>query len=185
MKSVILLTVISFLNLDFIHAQSPLELEVVKQLNIYRKKHGIKPVVYDVEISKVALYHTNYIKECRKVGHNVNKDKLPHDEQYDIKNYKELNFEQRASMAPDKSIWGEIMIAAAMYNKATSIESIAKDIIKSFDSSPNHKDIMLQDFKFITLVGVSIIKSGSNVGPNNDEYIINIDFGDMIPDQYR
>ena len=121
MKSIILLTVISFLNLGFIHAQSPLELEVVKQLNINRKKHGIKPVVYDVEISKVALYHTNYIKECHKVGHSVNKDKLPHDEQYDIKNYKELNFEQRVSMAPDKSIWGEIMIAAAMYNKATSI----------------------------------------------------------------
>ena len=44
---------------------------------------------------------------------------------------------------------------------------------------------MLQDLKFTTLVGASIIKSGSDVGPNNYEYIINIDFGVIIPDQYK
>ena len=179
MKSLILFSVISLFYTGIIYSQSQLEIEVVKQLNIYRKNHKLRPVVYDAEASKVALYHTNYIKECKKVGHSVNKDKLPHDEQYDIKNYKELNFEQ------DKSIWGEIMIASAMYNKATSIESIAKDIIKSFDSSPNHKGIMLQEIKFTTIVGISIIKSGSDVGIDNEEYIINIDFGVIVPDLYK
>lgn len=180
MKSVILLTVIFFLNLGFIHAQSPLELEVVKQLNIYRKKHRLGSVVYDAEISKVALYHANYIKQCASLGHFVHMDKMPHDEQFDLKDFKELNFEQRAEMFPDKNIYGEITIPLMDARKNESIESIAKNIILSFDGSPKHKEIMLSEDaspKFIDLVGVSVIKSVKDKDSKLEEYIVNIDFG--------
>lgn len=162
------------------YSQSALELEFVKQLNIYRKKHGLGPVKYDSGVSGVALYHSKYIKMCSSLGHFVHLDKLPHDEQFDLKDFKELNFEQRADMLPDKNIYAEITIPAMDARKNESIESIAKNIIASFDSSPKHKEIMLAEdapAKFIDIVGVSIIRSVKDMGPDREEYIVNIDFG--------
>lgn len=181
MKSFILSIAITLLHIGSIYSQSQLELEVVKQLNIYRKNHKLGSVKYDLVLSNVAAYHSKYIIECGKIGHVVNSDKMPHDEQFDLKNFKELNFEQRASMAPDKHLWGEIMIAAALYSKDASIESIAKDIIESFNGSPKHKEIMLapdpgEGIKCI--IGLSIIKV--NYTDHLNEYTINIDFGDLV-----
>jgi uncharacterized protein YkwD len=184
MKKVVSLIVSILIFVSNSYSQSALETEFVKQLNIYRKKHGLGPVKYDSGVSNVALYHSNYINECKKVGHVVNSDKLPHDEEFDINNYKELNFEQRADMLPNKNIWGEITIPANSAKKSESIESIAKNIIASFDSSPHHKEIMLEEdapAKFIDIVGVSIIKSSKDLGQNYDEYIVNVDFGFVTP----
>ena len=67
---------ILFLSLEQTYAQSPLETEVVKQLNSYRKKHGLGSVKYDTEVSKVALYHANYLTACSNTNYIVSKDKL-------------------------------------------------------------------------------------------------------------
>jgi uncharacterized protein YkwD len=163
------------------NAQSALETEFVKQLNIYRKKHGLGAVIYDAEISKVALYHANYLAKCVLLKHVVHYDKLPHDEQFDIKNHTELNFEQRAAMAPDKNIWGEIQISANYSKNTESISEVAKGIIVSFNGSPKHKEIMLcEDLSrgLINAVGVSIVKFQSTFDSN--EYSVNIDFGVLI-----
>jgi hypothetical protein len=182
MKSLILSVAITLLHIGSIYSQSQLELEVVKQLNIYRKKHNLGSVKYDSELSKVAEYHTKYIIECHKVNHAVHYEKNPHNEQFDLKNFKELSFEQRTLISPDRNMWGEIQMESASYLKNASIESIAKGIIASFAGSPKHNDIMLADDaggggKHI--VGLSIIKIDEPYG-DYSIYSINIDFGVIV-----
>jgi hypothetical protein len=182
MKKVIISIVSILMFISNSYSQSALETEFVKQLNVYRKQHGLGPVKYDAEVSKVALYHSNYLVECSKVNHTAHYDKLPHDEQFDIKDFKELNFDQRAAMSPDKNIWGEIQIQSNGCKKNESISEIVKGIIKTFDGSPKHKEIMLceDSEKFKNIVGVSIVKKEGKLGPNFDEYTVNIDFGVIL-----
>ena len=178
MKKIITLVALFFLITGISYSQSPLEKEVSNQLNIYRKQHGLNPANLDTTISKIAQYHAKYVLECSKVNHSVNYDKLPHDEQFDIKGFVEKDFEQRAAMAPGKNIWGEIMIACMWIKSESSNIEIAKSIIKSFDGSPKHKAIMLESDtpKFPNIVGISIIKRVSSI-PGDDHYVVNIDFG--------
>ncbi len=182
MKSLILSVAITLLHIGSIYSQSQLELEVVKQLNIYRKKHNLGSVKYDPELSKVSGYHSKYLVECRKVNHVVHLDKNPHDEQFDIKDFKELSFYQRTLISPDRHMWGEITIACGAYPKKESIVSIAKQIISDFDGSPKHKDIMLADDPgsgITGIVGVSIMKTRESVD-DFEEYSITINFGDIV-----
>ena len=74
------------------------------------------------------------------------------------------------------------MIFSGYYKKNESIESIAKGIILSFDGSPKHKEIMLcEDMeRFKNIIGVSILIKEGTLGPNFDEYTINVDFGVYI-----
>ena len=182
MKKVILLIVSILISFSNSYSQTALETEFVKQLNVYRKQNGLGPVKYDAEVSKVALYHSNYLVECSKVNHIEHSDKLPHDEQFDIKNFKEMNFDLRVAMAPNKNIWGEIQIQSNASNQGGSITDVVKGIIKTFDGSAKHKEIMLcEDLgKFTNIVGVSIIKKVSTIS-GYDEYSVNIDFGVLIP----
>jgi len=182
MKKLFYMICILFLFIEKSNAQSTIETEFVKQLNSYRKKHGLGPVIYDAEISKVALYHANYLVKCTKVNHSAHNDKLPHDEQFDVNDHKEMNFEQRISMLPNKNIWGEIQIEGNLTSKNTSISEIVKIAIKAFDSSPKHKAIMLcEDLndEASNIIGVSIVKKEINYEEYVD-YAINIDFGVQI-----
>jgi len=182
MKKFISLISLFLIFSNFTYSQTALELEVVKQLNIYRKKHKLGPVKYDSVLSKVAEHHTKYIIECNKINHIVNQEKNPHDEQFDIKNFKELSFNQRTLISPDRNMWSEIMIAASLYSKDASIESIAKGIIASFAGSPKHNDIMLADDAGgggKDIVGLSIIKIDEPYG-DYSIYSINIDFGVIV-----
>ena len=168
------------------YAQSlfELELEFVNQLNIYRKKHGLGPVNYDAKIAHLANYHAKYLAECSVLNHDVHYDKSPHDEQYDIKNHKELNFKQRAEMEPNKNIWAEIQIQSHHNKNKETNSNVAKSIIESFDKSPGHKEIMLcEDLnpKFKNIIGVSIVKYQINSGSSFNTYSVNIDFGVLIP----
>jgi len=182
MKKIITLVALFFLITGISYSQSPLEKEVSNQLNIYRKQHGLNPAKLDTAISKIAQYHANYILECSKVNHLVHLDKLPHDEQFDIKEFVEKNFDQRSAMAPDKNIWGEISIPSMAVKSELSNIEIAKSIIKSFDGSPKHKAIMLESDnpKSPNIVGISVIKKVSTI-PGYDEYVVNIDFGVLTP----
>lgn len=182
MKSIILFFILFFLYIGNTYSQSPLEAEFVKQLNVYRKQHGLGPIKYDAEISKVALYHANYLSKCNKTSYVVALDKLPHDEKFDIKDHKELNFTQRASMAPNKNMWSEIQIAYSPIKNIATVSEIVSIMIKSFDGSPKHKEIMLcEDLKdFTNIIGVSIVKAEAN-NTEYSNYSINVDFGVLIP----
>ena len=182
MKKIISLIALLFLITGISYSQSSLEAEFIKQLNAYRKQNGLNPVKYDADVSKVALYHTNYLVACSKANHVVHNDKLPHDEQFDIKDYKEMNFDLRAAMYPDKNIWGEIQIQSSPSKQGSSISEIVKGMINTFDASPKHKEIMLcEDLpKFTNIVGVSIVKKSSTIS-GYDEYSINADFGVLNP----
>ena len=182
MKRIILSVILFFLYTGNTYSQSLIEAEFVKQLNTYRKQHGLGPVKYDSEISNVALYHAKYLAKCTKVNHSAHTDKSPHDEQFDVSDHKELNFDQRISMLPNKNIWGEIQIQGNLTSKNTSIAEIVRIAIKTFDSSPKHKAIMLcEDLNEASnIIGVSIVKKEIAYEEYVD-YAINIDFGIVTP----
>jgi hypothetical protein len=176
--SIILLFLVSIGNL---YSQTPLEKEVLNQLNIYRKQHGLNPVQIDTTISRIARYHTEYLVQCHKVRHVVHYDKLPHDEQFDIKGFIERDFGQRVAMAPEKNIWSEIQMQAMCAKSGVSNAVIAKGIIEAFDSSPNHKEIMLCEdvARLVNVVGISVIQTEKNDN-GYDEYVVNINFGSSL-----
>ena len=182
MKKLIAIFFLISISIGNLYSQSTLEKEVLNQLNVYRKQHGLNPVKLDTTISRIAQYHANYLLECSKVDHVVHYDKLPHDEQFDIKGFVEKNFDQRVAMAPDKNIWGEIQMQSNSSKIGSSYVKIARDIIIAFNSSPKHKEIMLESDnpKFPNIVGISVIKKVSTI-PGYDEYVVNIDFGVLTP----
>ena len=182
MKKIKVLVYSLFLSIFSIYSQSPLETEYFNQLNVYRKQHGLGPVKYNIEISGVARYHAKYLVQCSNLSHVVHNDIFPHDEQFDIKDHRELTFNQRIEMVPNKNIWGEIQIAHDLVNNSATNYQIAKDIIESFDKSPKHKEIMLCEdvsYEFTNIVGISIVKSEKKIG-EDDVYSINVDFGILI-----
>jgi hypothetical protein len=58
---------------------------------------------------------------------------------------------------------------------------IAKGIIEAFDSSPNHKEIMLCEdvARLVNVVGISVIQTEKNDN-GYDEYVVNINFGSSL-----
>jgi hypothetical protein len=182
MKNLIAIFFLISISIGNLYSQSALEKEVLNQLNVYRKQHGLNPVKLDTTISRIAQYHANYLLECSKVDHVVHYDKLPHDEKFDIKGFIEKNFDQRVATAPDKNIWGEIQMQSNSSKIGSSYVTIARDIIIDFDGSPKHKEIMLESDnpKFPNIVGISVIKKLSTI-PGYDEYVVNIDFGVLTP----
>lgn len=164
------------------NAQSALETEFIKQLNVYRKQHKLGPVKYDSQVSQVARYHAKYLVQCSNLIHVVHYDKLPHDEQFDIKDHIELTFGQRIEMLPNKNIWSEIQIEYYPIKNIATITEIANRMITAFDSSPKHKEIMLcEDLssEFTNIVGVAIVKSAKKLD-NDYVYSVNVDFGVLI-----
>ena len=145
MKKLFYMICILSLFVEKSNAQSALETEFIKQLNVYRKQHKLGPVKYDSQVSQVARYHAKYLVQCSNLNHVVHYDKLPHDEQFDIKDHIELTFEQRSQMLPNINIWSEIQIAYYPIKNIATITEIANRMITAFDSSPKHKEIMRED----------------------------------------
>lgn len=182
MKTLLFISCILFISLEQTYAQSALETEFIKQLNVYRKQHKLGPVKYDSQVSQVARYHAKYLVQCSNLNHVVHYDKLPHDEQFDIKDHIELSFGRRIEMLPNKNIWSEIQIAYYPIKNIATITEIANRMITAFDSSPKHKEIMLcEDLssEFTNIVGVAIVKSAKKLD-NDYVYSVNVDFGVLI-----
>jgi hypothetical protein len=159
------------------HAQTKLELEFLNQLNTYRKQYKLGPAKYDTTVSRVAAYHCGYMAKCERLGHSVHKDKLPHDEQFDIKDHMEMSFARRAGMAPNSNIWCEIQIASFHTQKGRTLAETARAMVMAFDSSPGHKEAMLyEDHPKITgTVGISIVLISKT--ELHELYSVNVDFG--------
>ncbi len=161
-------------------SQSAIEKELLNQLNVYRKSKGLGPMSSDTKLYDVALYHSRYLEQCAIVGHNTHYDKLPHDEQFDIKNHKEMNTDLRAAMYPDGNMYGEISMQSFLIDSTANVTKICKSIIDQFAGSPKHKEIMVTDFgtdkRLKPIVGISVIQVKSDI-PGNYKYVVNIDFG--------
>ena len=172
-----LLTILAMTVISYTNAQTKLELEFLNQLNYYRKQHKLAPAKFDTAICRVALYHCDYMAKCQRLGHDVHKDKLPHDEQFDIKDHKEMSFAKRAGMSPDRNIWCEIQIASFHTQNGRKLAETARAMVMAFDSSPGHKEAMLyEDHPKITgTVGISIVLISKT--DTHEVYSVNVDFG--------
>lgn len=161
-------------------AQTAIEKELLNQLNIYRKGKGIGVVYRDEKLYQVALYHSRYLEKCAIVGHNTHYDKLPHDEQFDIKDHKEMNTDLRAAMYPDGNMYGEISMQSFIIDSTANVTKVCKSIIDQFAGSPKHKEIMVTDFgddnRLKPIVGISVIQVKCDI-PGSYKYVVNIDFG--------
>lgn len=180
MKHMLIIITFAFLSGLPIQKSNPTSLEkaVFNQLNIYRKEHGLKALAYDSVVTTVARYHSTYLSLAAHANHICHYDKEPHDEQFDLPNFKELSFNHRAEMAPEKGIFQEIQIQTnPLYSKQTT-EDFAKQTIALFASSPPHNEAMLteDDNRIIMYVGVGVTKHPSN-GNTENHYAVNIDFG--------
>ena len=157
-----------------------IERELLNQFNLYRSKKGLETMVLDSNLSSVALYHANYLAKCSSMGHIVHYDKLPHDEEFDISNHKELDADERAALYPDGNMYGEIQYQAFSIDSTDNIVTLCKSIINGFANSPAHNEIMMADFdgneKFKLIVGISVIQVKSDI-PGHCCYVVNIDFG--------
>ena len=165
-------------------SHTDIEKELLNQLNLYRKKKGLETMSLDSKLSNVAFYHASYLAKCASVGHSTNFDKLPHDEEFDISDHKELDTEERAAMYPDGNLYAEIQYQAFTIDSTASIMTLCKSIINGFASSPAHNEIMMNDSepneRFKLIVGISVIQTISDI-PGNYDYVVNIDFGVITP----
>jgi hypothetical protein len=164
-------------------SHTDIEKELLNQLNLYRKKKGLETMSLDSNLSTVALYHANYLAKCKSVGHNTHYDKLPHDEQFDISDHKELDTDVRATLFPDCNMYAEISMQTFSIDTAANIVTLCKSIIDQFASSPKHNEIMMMDSepneRFKPIVGISVIQVKSNT-PGYYCYVVNIDFGVLV-----
>ena len=160
-----------------LRAQTPLEKAFLTEMNAYRKKQNLAAGVYHPGVSSVAAYHCRYLVKCLEIGHSVHKDKGPHDEQVDIANHQERTFEQRASMAKDFFIFGEISYPVFFADSSQTIQEIAREIVMGFSRSPGHNELMITpaDPNHL-LVGVSILPSKSDYDGYTN-YSVNVNFG--------
>ena len=51
---------------DLYHSQTTLELAVIKELNLYRKKHGLVALTYDAKSSEMTRYNAVYLKKLNE-----------------------------------------------------------------------------------------------------------------------
>ena len=158
--------------------QHEIEAAILNQLNEYRNKHGLRPFVADTTISKIARLHARYLAIVSEMGHSTHYDNLPHDEQFDVPNYQELNFDERMRLAPNKNISLEISIQSQPIINGQTLKEFALQTIKLFDSSSSHKELMLiNDTKGIVhLAGVGVVKHETK-NDGYEFYAVNIDFG--------
>jgi uncharacterized protein YkwD len=180
MKHIIIILGFVFLSAQGIKKSTPtiLEKAVFKQLNLYRKQHGLKPLVYDSTVTTVARYHARYLGIASNLGHHCHYDKGPHDEQFDVPNFTEMNFDKRTAMAPEKNIYGEIQIQNMSLLKNQTPEEFAVRTISCFASSPPHNEAMLEPgFEdVIFYMGVAVVQHPKTDNDEDTFYAVNIDF---------
>jgi hypothetical protein len=181
MKHIIIILGFVFLSAQSIKKSTPtiLEKAVFKQLNLYRKQHGLKPIAYDSVITTVARYHGRYLGLATSLGHNCHNDKEPHDEQFNVPNFNELNFVNRAAMAPERNIYSEISIQTDPMFENQSVQEFAIQSIEAFASSPPHNEAMLvEDVNGVKFyMGVSVVEHPKQKTDTHPYYSVNIDFG--------
>lgn len=182
MKYYLILLVSTMMSFN-LYSSSDIEKELLNQLNLYRKKKGLETMSLDSNLSTVAFSHANYLAKCKSVGHNTHYDKLPHDEQFDISDHKEMDADVRATTYPDCNMYAEISMQTFSIDTAANIVTLCRSIIDQFALSPKHNEIMTNDSepneRFKLIVGISVIQVKSVI-PKYNCYVVNIDFGVLV-----
>ena len=104
---------------DLYHSQTTLELAVIKELNLYRKKHGLVALTYDAKSSEMARYHAIYLKTMNELGYSSldYSSEQQHDEGIDLPDFKEMTFEERARQVLPIRWVSEILIQCSLKRK--------------------------------------------------------------------
>ncbi len=165
-----------------VYSQTQLEHAVIKELNLYRKKHGLVALTYDEKSSEMSKYHAIYLKKLNENDYsplNLNSDQK-HDELIDLPNFTEMTFQERASKVLPTVTWmGEILIQCmGRYSNVKNYSILAKEIIQVFHNSPGHREIMQLDFNPKILEKIPIV-SLSVLEINNEScsIVVNINIG--------
>lgn len=159
-------------------SQTKLEQAVIKELNFYRKKHGLVALTYDVKSSEMARYHAIYLKTMNELGYSSLdfSSEQQHDEGIDLPHFKEMTFEERARQVLPIRWVGEILIQCSL--KLKNDQETAKAIINAFHNSPGHRKAMQFSInpkildRVTPIVSLSVIETDS-VCP----IVVNIDIG--------
>ena len=163
---------------DLYHSQTTLELAVIKELNLYRKKHGLVALTYDAKSSEMARYHAIYLKTMNELGYSSldYSSEQQHDEGIDLPDFKEMTFEERARQVLPIRWVSEILIQCSLKRK--NDQETAKAIINAFHNSPGHRKAMQFSInpkildRVTPVVSLSVIETDS-VCP----IVVNIDIG--------
>lgn len=159
-------------------SQTKLEQAVIKELNFYRKKHGLVALTYDVKSSEMARYHAIYLKTMNELGYSsldYSSEQL-HNERINLPHFKEMTFEERARQVLPIRWVGEILIQCSL--KLKNDQETAKAIINAFHNSPGHRKAMQFSInpkildRVTPIVSLSVIETDS-VCP----IVVNIDIG--------
>lgn len=164
------------------YSQTKLEQAVIKELNLYRKKHGLVALTYDAKSSEMSRYHADYMKKLNENDYsplNLSADQV-HDELIDVPNFTEMTFQERASNVLSTATWiGEICIQCmGRYSNVKDYSKLAKEIIESFHNSPGHREVMQTYFNPKNLDNIPIV-SLSVLETNNEScsIVVNINIG--------
>lgn len=159
-------------------SQTKLEQAVIKELNFYRKKHGLVALTYDVKSSEMARYHAIYLKTMNELGYSSldYSSEQQHNEGIDLPHFKEMTFEERARQVLPIRWVSEILIQCSLKRK--NDQETAKAIINAFHNSPGHRKAMQFSInpkildRVTPVVSISVIETDS-VCP----IVVNIDIG--------
>lgn len=178
-KSILILAAILITTLS--EAQTSFETKLLAGLNKYRISKGLVPVSYNASASGISKYHASYLDKCTLANHGCAGDSdKGHDERFDLPGFKEMTFEQRAATVKGVTFVGEIQYQGFIIKDETDENLVVASIIKGFDGSQHHKEIMSFPFpddpSLKAAVGLSVLKKPSNV-PGFSEYVLVIDFG--------
>ena len=163
-------------NLSF--SQTALEQAVIKELNLYRKKHGLVALTYHAKSSEMAMYHAIYLKTMNDLGYSSLdfSSEQQHNEGIDLPHFKEMTFEERARQVLPIRWVSEILIQCSLKRK--NDQETAKAIINAFHNSPGHRKAMQFSInpkildRVTPVVSLSVIETDS-VCP----IVVNIDIG--------
>jgi len=162
-----------------VSAQTSLETAVLSELNSYRSKNGLCTLSADKNLYLWAGYHSKYLAKLNLMG----LVDVTHDEKIDIPDWKELNYDQRASefnkSGSDNHFTGEVQMRSLTVLPGTSERDIAKRAIQEFHDSYKHREIIRKEYDTeydLPIVGIAVIKNQNKVA-GNDIYTIVIDLG--------
>ena len=163
-------------NLSF--SQTALEQAVIKELNLYRKKHGLVALTYDAKSSEMARYHAIYLKTMNELGYSsldYSSEQL-HNERINLPDFKEMTFKERARQVLPIRWVSEILTQCSLKRK--NDQETAKAIINAFHNSAGHRKAMQFSInpkildRVTPVVSLSVIETDS-ICP----IVVNIDIG--------
>ena len=147
MKNIIII-LLSLLTISS-YGQNELEIKIFKYFNDYRVENGVNPLKFDYKVFLAAQHHNNYLND-NGYPYNYNF--------YNGHREKELVYvsDRVKEYGTTTLLSSGECIAYVFRAIKQSDESLLMDVIKLWDKSPTHKEIMLLDN--IDVGGISVLQ---------------------------